>query len=104
MDSLQKRIDDYYKKEGWEYWNQHQILARLTEEMGELAREINHQYGPKKKKTGEVDNSIQDEIGDILYTLACLCNQEGLSLEVALKKSIEKVETRDKGRFNELHE
>jgi NTP pyrophosphatase (non-canonical NTP hydrolase) len=104
MDSLQKRIDDYYKNKGWEYWNQHQILARLTEEVGELAREINHQYGPKKKKSDELDNSIQAEVGDILYTLACLANQEGISLEVAFKQSIEKVEARDGGRFNKSNE
>ncbi len=103
MDPLQKQIDDYYKKEGWEYWTQHQMLARLTEEVGELAREINHQYGPKKKKPAELENSIQGEVGDILYTLACICNQEGISLEEALKQSIEKVEGRDKGRFSTLN-
>lgn len=100
MEELQKRIDDYYKKENWPYWTQHEILARLTEEVGELAREINHQFGPKKKKVGEAENTIEAEVGDILYALACLANSEGFDLETSLRNSIEKVETRDKGRFS----
>ena len=31
-------------------------LARLTEEVGELAREINHRFGEKTKKPGEAAN------------------------------------------------
>ena len=101
MKELQKRIDDYYEKESWPYWSQHEILARITEEVGELAREINHRYGPKKKKADEADRAIEDEVGDILYALACLGNSEGFLLDEALQKSIEKVETRDKGRFSQ---
>lgn len=101
MKELQERIDEYYQKEGWPYWTQHEILARLTEEVGELAREINHQYGPKKKKAGEAENTIKAEVGDILYALACLANAEGFSLQEALEQSIEKVETRDQVRFTQ---
>jgi NTP pyrophosphatase (non-canonical NTP hydrolase) len=99
MDELQERINTYYGKENWSYWTQHEMLARLTEELGELAREINHRYGPKKKKFDEMDNSIEAEVGDILYTLACLANVEGFSLEESLRQSIKKVETRDTKRF-----
>lgn len=35
-------------------------LARLTEEVGELAREINHYHGEKKKKETEEDNTIKN--------------------------------------------
>ncbi len=93
MKELQKRIDEYYQKENWPYWNQHEILARLTEEVGELARE--------KKKSDEAANTIEAEVGDILYALACLANSENFSLQEALEKSINKVETRDKGRFTQ---
>lgn len=99
MEELQRRIDTYYQKENWPYWTPHEILARLTEEVGELAREINHQYGPKKKKSDEPDNSIEAETGDILYALACLANAKNFSLEESLQKSIEKIESRDQGRF-----
>src|SRR2546430_7010660 len=39
------------------------ILARLTEEVGELAREINHRFGEKTKKAEEPEGSIAMEIG-----------------------------------------
>lgn len=47
---LQKEVDDYISqfKEG--YFSPLAMLARLTEELGELAREINHYYGEKPKK------------------------------------------------------
>ena len=102
MDPLQERIDSFYKKEGWEYWTEHEILARLVEETGELAREINHQFGPKKKKATERSAEIKDEVGDILYTLACLANKESFSLTEALASSITKVESRDAGRFTKI--
>ena len=68
--------------------------------MGELARLINHDYGPKKKKADEAGQKIEEEIGDILYTLACLANSHDIDLDQALQKSIDKVELRDKDRFN----
>lgn len=102
MEQHQKDIDQYFRKEGWSYWTPHEILARLMEETGGLARLINHLYGPKKKKVTESAQEIEEEIGDVLYTLACLANVEGISLDEALKKSIDKVILRDKGRFNSL--
>lgn len=100
MQKLQKRIDDYYRDNGWEYWQPHENLARLLEESGELARLINHLYGPKKKKASESEQELEEEIGDILYTLACLANVHNIDLGQALQKSIEKVESRDQGRFS----
>jgi len=75
------------------------MLARLVEEVGELARLINHEHGPKKKKSNEVEQSMEEEIGDILYALACLANTLDINLDSALQKSIDKVESRDKKRF-----
>ena len=48
---LQKEVDAYISqfKEG--YFSPLAMTARLTEELGELAREVNHYYGEKPKKT-----------------------------------------------------
>ncbi|MGQ0454691.1 hypothetical protein ACT4UM_23970, partial [Bacillus sp. SS-TM] len=46
-------------KEG--YFSPLAMMARLTEEMGELAREVNHYYGEKPKKTTEKERSIEEE-------------------------------------------
>jgi NTP pyrophosphatase (non-canonical NTP hydrolase) len=99
MNQHQKALDEWFKEKGWPYWQPLEILARLTEETGEFARLINHAYGPKKKKNGEAEQNFADEIGDIIYTLACFANSHGIDLDEALKMSIEKVTTRDKDRF-----
>ena len=51
---LQQEVDAYISqfKEG--YFSPLAMTARLTEELGELAREVNHYYGEKPKKTSEV--------------------------------------------------
>ena len=50
LKKIQKEVDTWASQYKTGYWKPHEILARLTEEVGELAREINHVYGPKKKK------------------------------------------------------
>lgn len=99
MNKGQKAIDAWYKKERWPYWAPHVILARLVEEVGEFARVINRVYGPKKKKPGEAEHDLEDELGDILYSLACFANSHKLDLDKALMKSIKKSHSRDKNRF-----
>jgi len=83
----------------WPYWSALAILARLLEESGEFARIVNHNFGEKKKKKEEVDQDIEEEIGDILYTLMCFANSNKIDLDQAIRKSIDKVKKRDKKRF-----
>ncbi len=100
MNREQEALDNWFKEKNWPYWSPHEILARLMEEVGEFARLVNHEYGPKKKKSEEATQEFQDEIGDILYTLACFANTHGISLDKALQGSIDKVRSRDKDRYN----
>ena len=72
----------------------------LTEEVGELAREVNHEFGPKKKKETEENNSISNELGDIIYTISCLANSLNIDLNQSFKNSMNKSYTRDKNRFD----
>ena len=53
LKEIQKQVDDWVKQYTIEYFKPLEILARLTEETGELARELNHRFGPKKKKATE---------------------------------------------------
>lgn len=50
LDEVQENIDEYIKNFEEGYWPELVILARLTEEIGELARELNSEYGKKPKK------------------------------------------------------
>ncbi|HEU5220149.1 MAG TPA: nucleotide pyrophosphohydrolase, partial [Gemmatimonadales bacterium] len=58
-------------------------LARLTEEVGELAREINHRYGQKTKKQEEPEGDLAMELADILFVVICIANREGIDLQEA---------------------
>lgn len=99
MNKYQKEVNEWFKKEGWEYWEPLSITARLFEEGGEFARLINHVYGPKKKKFNERKQDVEEEIGDIIYTLICFANKSGIDLDVAIQKSLDKVKKRDKDRY-----
>lgn len=100
MNKQQQELDEFYKQKKWPYWSELSILARLMEETGEFARIVNHLYGDKKKKQSEGEQNLEDELGDILFTLACFANSHDINLDNALMKSLEKVKGRDATRWD----
>src|SRR5881397_108917 len=74
-------------------------VARLAEEVGELAREVNHQFGPKKKKADDVAGSIAMELADILFVVVCIANSQHIDLDDAFAQMMAKVTSRDAGRW-----
>ena len=101
---LQQEVDAYISqfKEG--YFSPLAMTARLTEELGELAREVNHYYGEKPKKTSEVEKNIEEELGDLLFVLICFANSLNIDLEKAHDGVMEKFNTRDKDRWTKLED
>jgi NTP pyrophosphatase (non-canonical NTP hydrolase) len=100
LKGYQKEVDNWVKKfKKIGYFPPLAIIARLAEETGELAREINHNFGPKKKKSSESGQEIGDEIADIFFTLICLANSLDIDLDEAFEKMMNKLNTRDKSRF-----
>lgn len=75
-------------------------VARLAEEVGELAREVNHQFGPKKKKPDEAPGSIPMELADIVFVVICLANSQKIDLDDAFAQMMAKVTARDAGRWS----
>ncbi|HYR11798.1 MAG TPA: nucleotide pyrophosphohydrolase [Longimicrobium sp.] len=96
---IQQQVDAYIGqfKEG--YFPPLVNLARLTEEVGELAREINHAYGPKTKKHDEPEGDIALELGDILFVVVVLANQMGIDLSEAAARTLSKYQVRDANRW-----
>lgn len=45
LKSIQRKVHKWIKQYKVGYFKPHQILARLMEEVGEVAREINHRFG-----------------------------------------------------------
>jgi NTP pyrophosphatase (non-canonical NTP hydrolase) len=74
-------------------------LARLAEEVGELARELNHRFGEKTKKPDEAEASIAMELADILFVIICLANSQGIDLDQAFAQMMQKVTSRDADRW-----
>lgn len=104
MKQLQKEVDEYIGqfKEG--YFTPMEMMARMTEELGELSREVMHEYGPKKKKSSEGQNSIEEEMGDVLFVLICMANSMEIDLAKAHGRIMEKFNTRDKDRWTRKEE
>ena len=69
MNTMQQEVDTYISQFKTGYFSPLANLARLTEEVGELSREINHLYGEKKKKDSEADNTIKAELGNVVWRL-----------------------------------
>ena len=77
------------------------MLARLTEEVGELASIMARTYGDQSfRKKGEEVN-MADEMADVLWVLLCLANQTGVNLTDALQKNFDKKTQRDSNRHKE---
>lgn len=81
------------------YWKPLSMLARLTEEVGELARELNHHYGEKPKKPGEREGAIGEELADILFVSMALANSLEIDLDREFDAMMEKYRSRDGGRW-----
>ncbi|SDI98525.1 nucleotide pyrophosphohydrolase [Salimicrobium halophilum] len=96
---MQERVDRYISqfKEG--YFSPLSMQARLSEEVGELAREINHVYGEKPKKSSEPEKALEEELGDVLFVLMSFANSLDIDVSEAFDKSMSKIETRDKNRW-----
>lgn len=99
MKEYQEELDRWFKENKWKYWSPLSILARLYEECGEFARLVNHLYGDKPKKSNEKEQELEEEIGDIIYTLICFANLNKIDLDKAIRKSFDKVIKRDKNRY-----
>lgn len=99
MREHQQKLDKWFKEKGWGYWSPLSILARLMEETGEFARLVNHLYGDKPKRDDEKEQNLEEEIGDILYTLMCFANSKKIDLDRAIQKSFDKMMARDEDRY-----
>jgi NTP pyrophosphatase (non-canonical NTP hydrolase) len=99
LSESQRRVHEWISQFEEGYFHPLTNLARLTEEVGELAREINHRFGQKTKKQGEADGDLAMEMADILFVLICIANREGIDLQSAFDRMMEKIEVRDRDRW-----
>ncbi|MER3480136.1 MAG: transcriptional regulator [Meiothermus sp.] len=94
----QSRVDAWISQFEEGYFPHLLNLARLTEEVGEVARVVSHQMG-KKPKPGEDLGDLGLELADILFVLICMANRDGIDLEEKFEQVLEKYRIRDSERW-----
>ncbi len=99
LSEAQRRVDAWIGQFEEGYWPPLANLARLTEEVGELARLMNHRFGPKTKKPGEEEQDLALELADVLFVLLVIANEQGIDLGAALQRTLEKYRLRDSERW-----
>ena len=85
----QQKVDKLIKFYGG-YWEPLSMFSRLVEEVGELSRAINIQYGGKKKKFENDGREIKEELADVLFTILALSNTLNIDLSKELGEKIKK--------------
>ncbi|MBC1482415.1 nucleotide pyrophosphohydrolase [Listeria sp. FSL L7-1509] len=104
MLEIQKEVDDFIGGFEEGYFSPLAMMARITEETGELAREINHYYGEKPKKSSEPEKTVAEELGDCLFVLTCMANSLGIDMEQAHDTVMTKFKERDRNRWTKKEE
>src|ERR1044071_10398850 len=99
LNEVQLRVDQWISQFEKGYSHPLTNMARLSEEVGELAREINHRFGQKTKKKDEAEGDLAMEMADILFVLICMANREGIDLDDAFDRMMDKVTARDDARW-----
>jgi NTP pyrophosphatase (non-canonical NTP hydrolase) len=99
LNDAQQRVDAWVSQYQEGYFDPLTNLVRLAEEVGELAREVNHRFGQKTKKAEEPEGDLAMELADILFVLICMANREGIDLQQSFDRMMQKVTARDDNRW-----
>ncbi len=102
LKEAQARVDAWIGQFEEGYWPPLTNLARLIEEVGELAREMNHRFGHKTKKADEPEQDLAIELADVLFMLLVIANEQGIELDDALERVLDKYRTRDADRWTPI--
>lgn len=98
LKEFQKKIDGWIALHGG-YWPPLSMLSAIVEEIGELAKEINHLEGFKPKKSDKFLPDLGGELADVMFALICLANFYKIDISYELEAVIEKYTIRDSKRF-----
>jgi NTP pyrophosphatase (non-canonical NTP hydrolase) len=99
LNQIQAEVDNWAGQFKKPYFEPLSRMAAMTEEVGEVARVLNRMYGDKKNKDDEFIKDLEEELGDLFFTLVCMANAEKVDLEKAYKRKMDKVQKRDTTRF-----
>ncbi len=98
LDAIQKSVHDWISQFEQGYWPPLSMLAAVTEEVGELAREINDREGYKKKRVADKAD-LGLELADVLYSIVCIANYYHINLDDSFRAIMKKYDERDTNRW-----
>ena len=96
---IQTQVDQWITSNTPGYFSPLQMLARLSEELGELSRAVSYRFGEKKPKPGEPQGDVGDELCDLIFVAICLANAQKIDLDEAWKGLLRKLTERDANRW-----
>lgn len=99
LEQMQNEVDVWAHQFEKPYFSPLSMVATMAEELGEVARVVNILYGDKNKKDSEILKDLEEELGDLMFTIICLANDQGISLSNAHEKKLSKLYGRDNDRF-----
>ncbi|MDE5659210.1 MAG: nucleotide pyrophosphohydrolase [Muribaculaceae bacterium] len=94
LSRLQQIVDDWITDIGHGYFSPLTNMAVLTEETGEVARQMSRLYGDQTFKAGETPD-LADELADVIWVVTAIANQTGVDLTEAMRRNLVKKTTRD---------
>lgn len=101
LENIQKQVDQWTAQFNPQYWPALEMMARLCEETGEVARELSHRYGTKKKKLTEDSGELGQELCDVIFTISCIANSHTIDLQGEWDRMMrEKQYGRDNQRYD----
>ena len=100
LKNAQKTVDNWIKEHGVRYFNELTNMAKLSEEVGEVARIISRRYGEQSEKESDKQKDLGEELADVLFVVLCLDNQTGVNLQEAFDKKLDLKTKRDHSRHH----
>ena len=98
LSDAQRQVDEWIGSTGAGYFGILTNLGILTEEVGEVARILVRTHGGQSPKAEDQCLDLGDELADVLWVLFALANQNGIDLNAAFTRNLEKKRLRDAGR------
>lgn len=101
IEELQAMVDRWITTTGGGYFSELTNAVILAEETGEVARIMARLYGDQRAKQSDTVSlpALADELADVIWVVAAIANQTGISLTEALEANLSKKNLRDSQRF-----
>jgi NTP pyrophosphatase (non-canonical NTP hydrolase) len=95
--NYQQQVDAWIQAHGG-YWEDWALLARMAEELGEVAGAMQRMKGLRPRQE---DVDLAAEVGDLLFILCAFANAHGIDLDDAFARTLAKYNARDSAAWKE---